>query len=136
VPDGLRERIEPLLPKKPCRFPYPGRKPLDDRKVLQGVLFVLHTGIGWEHLPQELGFGCEMTAWRRLRSWRRAGVWEKLHALLLAELRTSADHVVAYTRPDHAVSIKLMETLGFRIRSFGRGRDDEPAAVYTLFQSG
>jgi transposase len=33
-------------------------KPVDDRLVLQGILFVLHTGIGWEHLPQELGFGC------------------------------------------------------------------------------
>jgi transposase len=39
---------------------------------------VLHTGIGWEHLPQELGFGCGMTAWRRLRAWQQAGVWEKL----------------------------------------------------------
>jgi len=68
VPDGLWQRIEPLLPKKQRRFRYPGRKPLDDRKVLQGILFVLHTGIGWEHLPQELGFGCGMTAWRRLRA--------------------------------------------------------------------
>jgi transposase len=49
-------------------------------------LFVLHTGIGWEHLPQELGFGCGMTAWRRLRAWQQAGVWERLHELLLAEL--------------------------------------------------
>ena len=54
VPDGLWQRIEPLLPKKQRRFRYPGRKPLDDRKVLQGIVFVLHTGIGWEHLPQEL----------------------------------------------------------------------------------
>jgi transposase len=59
---------------------------LDDRRVLQGILFVLHTGIGWEYLPQELGFGSGMTAWRRLRAWQRAGVWAKLHALLLAEL--------------------------------------------------
>jgi transposase len=47
---------------------------------------VLRTGIGWEHLPQELGFGCGMTAWRRLRAWRQVGVWKKLHELLLAEL--------------------------------------------------
>jgi transposase len=57
--------------------------------VLQGILFVLHTGIGWEHLPQELGFGCGMTAWRRLRAWQQAGVWERLHALLLAELNAT-----------------------------------------------
>jgi transposase len=52
-------------------------------------LFVLHTGIGSEHLPQELGFGCGMTAWRRLRAWQQAGVWEKLHELLLAELHAA-----------------------------------------------
>lgn len=84
-------RIEPVLPKKPRRFRYPGRKPLDDRLVLQGILFVLHTGIGWEHLPQELGFGCGMTAWRRLRDWQQAGVWERLHELLLAELHAAAE---------------------------------------------
>jgi transposase len=50
--------------------------------VLQGILFVLHTGIGWEHLPQELGFGCGMTAWRRLRAWKETGVWKRLHELL------------------------------------------------------
>jgi transposase len=89
VPDGLWERIEPLLPRKPRRFRYPGRKPLDDRLALQGILLVLHTGIGWEHLPQELGFGCGMTAWRRLRAWQQAGVWERLHELLLAELHAA-----------------------------------------------
>ena len=89
VPDGLWERIEPLLPKQQRRFRYPGRKPLDDRQVLQGILFVLHTGIGWEHLPQELGFGCGMTAWRRLRKWQQAGVWDRLHEVLLAELHAA-----------------------------------------------
>ena len=61
VSDGLWERIEPLLPSRERRFRYPGRKPFDDRQALQGILFVLHTGIGWEHLPHELGFGCGMT---------------------------------------------------------------------------
>src|SRR6266487_2956792 len=91
VPDGLWERLEPLLPRRQRRFRYPGRKPLDDRYVLQGILFVLHTGIGWEHLPQELGFGCGMTAWRRLRDWQQAGVWARLHELLLAELHAAGE---------------------------------------------
>jgi transposase len=91
VSDGLWERLEPLLPRRRRRFRYPGRKPLDDRRVLQGILFVLHTGIGWEHLPQELGFGCGMTAWRRLRDWQEAGVWECLHAALLAELHAAGE---------------------------------------------
>ena len=91
VPDGLWERIEPLLPRKPRRFRHPGRKPFDDRLALQGILFVLHTGIGWEHLPQELGFGCGMTAWRRLRDWQQAGVWRRLHEQLLAELHAAGE---------------------------------------------
>ena len=89
VSDELWSRIEPLLPKVERRFRYPGRKRLPDRQALQGILFVLHTGIGWEHLPQELGFGCGMTAWRRLRAWQQAGVWERLHELLLAELHAA-----------------------------------------------
>jgi transposase len=64
---------------------HPGRPRLDDRKVLNGIL--LYTGIRWEFLPQELGYGSGMTRWRRLRDWNAAGVWQRLHELLLAELR-------------------------------------------------
>jgi len=71
--DELWSVVEPPLPPKPRRFRYPGRKPLDRRKVLTGILFVLKAGIPWEHLPQEMGCGCGMTCWRRLRDWQRAG---------------------------------------------------------------
>jgi len=85
--DGLWALIEPLLPPaKPRRARYPGRKPLEARKALTGILFVLRTGIGWEHLPQELGCGSGMSCWRRLRDWTAAGVWEKVHRVLLDRL--------------------------------------------------
>jgi transposase len=89
IPDELWERIEPLLPVVPRRADHPGRKRLDDRKVLSGILFVLYTGIPWEFLPQELGFGSGMTCWRRLRDWQEAGVWQRLHEALLAELNAA-----------------------------------------------
>ncbi|MEU9513420.1 transposase, partial [Micromonospora sp. NPDC048169] len=80
VSDELWAEIAPLLPPRPPRRSrYPGRKPLDDRKVLCGILFVLYTAIPWEYLPQELGFGSGMTCWRRLRDWNQAGVWQRLH---------------------------------------------------------
>src|SRR5579859_233744 len=91
VSDGLWELVEPLLPVKERRFRYPGRKRLPDRLALQGVLFVLHTGISWSHLPLELGFGSGVTCWRRLDEWQRAGVWERLHELLLARLRAAGE---------------------------------------------
>jgi transposase len=72
VSDELWELFEPLLPKRERRFRYPGRKRLDDRLALQGILFVLHTGIAWAHLPAELGFGSGVTCWRRLDEWQRA----------------------------------------------------------------
>ncbi len=86
VDDALWIRIEPFLPPKPRRSRFPGRKPLDNRKALTGVLFVLKTGMAWEDLPQELGCGSGMSCWRRLREWQQSGVWPILQQLLLAKL--------------------------------------------------
>src|SRR5271169_5423478 len=72
VSDELWELVEPLLPVKERRFRYPGRKRLPDLQAPQGILFVLHTGISWPHLPLELGFGSGVTCWRRLDEWPRA----------------------------------------------------------------
>src|SRR3954469_2849659 len=88
LPDELWGRIEPLLPPpQPRRFRFPGRKAVDNRKALTGILFVLKTGLPWEDLPQEMGCGSGMTCWRRLRDWHDAGVLDRLIELLLAELR-------------------------------------------------
>ena len=64
-----------------------GRKRLDERRVFTGILFILQSGLPWEMLPQEMGCGSGMTCWRRARDWQKAGVWDKLHRLLLAKLR-------------------------------------------------
>jgi transposase len=74
VSDGLRERIEPLLPKRQRRFRYPGRRPLPDREALQDLVRAAHrTGIAWRHLPLELGFGSGSTCYRRMVGWQQAG---------------------------------------------------------------
>jgi transposase len=89
VDDELWAVIEPLLPRVERRARHPGRNRHPDRMVFQGILFVLHTGIAWEYLPQELGFGSGMTCWRRLAEWTEVGVWPRLHEVLLAELRSA-----------------------------------------------
>lgn len=86
--DDLWEIIEPLLPKaKPRRKKYPGRRPMPARAVLRGILFVLRSGIPWEMLPKEMGCGSGMTCWRYLQAWQKAGVWSKIHEVLLGRLR-------------------------------------------------
>src|SRR5690242_9326234 len=86
LPDELWEIIEPILPKW-TPSPKGGQPRLDDRQVLTGILFVLKTGIPWEDLPCELGCGCGMTCWRRLRDWQADGTWAKIHKVLLDRLR-------------------------------------------------
>src|SRR5688500_4570924 len=85
VPDDLWEVIESLLPKEPPK-PKGGRPRVPDRAALGGIVFVLRTGCPWRLLPQELGCGSGVTCWRRLRDWQQAGVWERLHQVLLDRL--------------------------------------------------
>ena len=59
--------------------------------ALSGILFVLRTGIAWRRLPEELGCGSGITCWRRLGDWQQAGVWKRLHRLLLAELQAAGE---------------------------------------------
>src|SRR5918998_5859616 len=85
VSDELWELVEPLLPPEPPK-PKGGRPRIPDRQALIGILLVLKTGCPWQSLPRELGCGSGSTCWRRLREWQRAGVWERLHRLLLDRL--------------------------------------------------
>jgi transposase len=85
VPDQLWQAVEPLLPTPPPR--YGGLPRINDRACLAGIIYQLRTGVPWRLLPvRELGCGSPVTCWRRLRDWQRAGVWQRLHHLLLGEL--------------------------------------------------
>ena len=76
-------RIEPLLPR-PKRSPKGGRPTVDNRRCLEGILWVLRSGARWRDLPE--GFPSPTTCWRRLRDWEAAGVWLKVWRALLGEL--------------------------------------------------
>src|ERR687897_3681539 len=91
VSDELWEIIEPLLPPEPPK-PQGGRPRVNARAALAGIIFVLKSGIPWEMLPKEMGCGSGMTCWRRLGEWQEAGVWERLHEVLLARLH-AADRI-------------------------------------------
>jgi transposase len=73
--------IAPLIPKqKPGR----GRPRADDRRTLNGILYVLKTGCAWAEMPRE--YGSPTTCWRRLRAWSEDGTWERIWRALLSQL--------------------------------------------------
>lgn len=86
VTDRLWELLAPLIPSRPPGRAPGGRLRIDDRSALEGILFVLTTGCRWRDLPPQLGHGSGHTAWRRLREWQAAGVWDRLDAAVLDEL--------------------------------------------------
>ncbi len=54
--------------------PKVGRKRVDDRQVVNGILYVLITGCQWRDMPKQ--YGSYVTAWRRLKRWSEEGVWD------------------------------------------------------------
>src|SRR5512135_963382 len=73
VPDGLWERVAPLLPPpKLRRHRYPGRRPSEDRAALPGIVVVLTTGITWNQLPTAL-VGCSGVSCAPPASWTWTG---------------------------------------------------------------
>ena len=88
VSKELWQQLEPLIPPFVASRKGGRRKrTISDEAALNGILFVLQTGIAWEDLPQAFGYGSGMTCWRRLRDWNAAGVWEQLHQAMLVRLR-------------------------------------------------
>jgi transposase len=87
VSDGLWEAVQPSLP---VHEPDPrgGRPRVDDRTCFGAIMFVLVTGIAWRHLPRELGVS-PATAHRRLQEWEAAGVFARLHGVLLERLNAA-----------------------------------------------
>jgi transposase len=85
VSEALWNAIAPLLPeRKPS--PKGGRPPVSDRACLEGIIFVLKTGMPWQMLPTRLGYGSGSTCWRRFHAWTQLGVWPELHRRLLRVL--------------------------------------------------
>ena len=63
--------IEPLLPKQSR-----GPKRKDDRRVLNGIFYILRTGAPWRDLPAR--YGPRTTVYNRYARWGERGVWKDI----------------------------------------------------------
>ena len=85
VPDELWELVAPLVPRFAPRGQGGGTAPIDDRAVFTAIVYVLTSGCAWRHLPAEFGVS-HQTAHRRFTAWTKAGLWPRLHRVVLDEL--------------------------------------------------
>ena len=89
--------IRPMLPNKPRGVPR-----VDDRRVLNGIFWVLRSGAPWRDLPE--GCGPHTTCYNRFVRWRRAGVWDRIMDALAAA---------------HDAAVQMIDTSVVRVHQHG-----------------
>lgn len=108
ISDELWAVLERLIPPpRPAVHGRTGRPRTSDRDVLEGIAFVLTSGIAWTKLPRELGYGSGWTCWRRMHEWVDAGLFDQIQQLLLDGLGEGnrPDRSRAHPAP-HAVEVR------------------------------
>src|SRR6266849_6973026 len=111
------ELARPMLPPETEPGANGVRPPTGHRTVRKVIWFVLVTGCRWKDVPQEIGC-CGETARTRLQTWERAGIWSKLHQLLLTMLN--------HAKQLHLESASIDTT---QVRAFGGGDATGPSPV-------
>jgi transposase len=89
--------IKPMLPNKPRGVPR-----VNDRRVLNGIFWVLRSGAPWRDLPDH--FGPYTTCYNRFVRWRRAGVWGRIIDALAAA---------------HDAAVQMIDTSIVRVHQHG-----------------
>ena len=81
--------IEPLLPKLVKRADGKGRPRVDDRTILNGILWIMRTGAPWHDMPNR--YPPYQTCHRRFQEWVRSGTFEKILRTLVEDVKERGD---------------------------------------------
>ena len=117
MPDAFYDLAAHHLPPEQSVGPKGGRPPIDHRRIVKVLWFVLATGCRWEDVPSEMGCSGR-TAHRFLRLWEEMGCWDRLHADLLRLLRQAGK-----LDPDLVIVDAVL------VRAFGGGELTGPSPV-------
>lgn len=77
--------VRPLLPKPVTRADGRGRPRVNDREILNGILWILRTGARWQDLPER--YPPYQTCHRRFQEWVQAGVFENVLRALVKDVK-------------------------------------------------
>jgi transposase len=107
--------IEPLLPPPA----HTGRPRANDRRTIEGIVYILITGCRWQDLPRE--YGAPTTVWRRLRRWSEEGVWERIWraALVMLDQHGQLDWTMAFLDGSFAPAKKGGDKVGLTKKGKG-----------------
>jgi transposase len=83
--DAQWELVKPLLPKPVRRADGRGRPRVNDREILNGILWILRTGARWQDLPER--YPPYQTCHRRFQEWVRSGVFEQVLRTLVTDVK-------------------------------------------------
>lgn len=117
LPDDVYDTIAHHLPPEQPVGPRGGRPRIEHRVAIRVIWYVLTAGCRWEDVPWELGCSGR-TAQRRLRDWEEAGIWDRLHADLLRQLREAGK-----------LDMDLVVVDSVIVRAFGGGEQTGPSPV-------
>ena len=114
--------IKPLLPDKPRGVPR-----VDDRRVLNGIFWVLRSGAPWRDLPRS--FGPHTTSYNRFVRWRRAGIWGQLMAAFAAAHDTAVQMIDTSIVRVHQHAACIARN---RSQSMGRSRGGLTSKIHAV----
>lgn len=82
ITDAQWAILAPFLPEPPTYSP---REPIEQRELLNGMMYVLRTGCSWRQMPHDLPNG--KTVYHYFRKWKLDGTWDKIMTALRKQVR-------------------------------------------------
>ncbi|WP_207897449.1 IS5 family transposase [Rhizobium sp. PP-F2F-G48] len=115
--------IEPILPNKPRGVPR-----VDDRRVLNGIFWVLRSGVPWRDVPER--YGPYTTCYNRFRRWMKAGIWDKLMDAVTSPRNDSIRMIDGTSIRVHHLAATLKED--HQDRCLGRSRGGLTTKIHAV----
>ena len=81
--------VQPLIPEPPKRTDGRGRPRIDDRMIMNGILWIMRTGAQWKDMPDR--YPSYQTCHRRFQEWVKAGAFEEILKALASDLKERGD---------------------------------------------